>query len=336
MDMVTAVRKVTAIVPTRDRPHLLREALASIRALEGPDLKIEIIVGDNGGAPQTAAIAQAYGARRVEANGIGASVARNAALEHASGEFIAFLDDDDRWFATHLREHLKTLERRPDIEAVIGQVVSADHAMRPVSEPWPAEPPEDGEELLRQMLGGYFPQIGAVVARARVREEIGGFDEKLIGGEDLDWLLRLARKHKLTVVQTESVLFRGRPLGSYDKLQLIRSRFDRKVFLRHALPEWRIWKSPQQFWDAYYGTLRHYYRYFVDAAARRAARGQRGDALNAIWCAFQVFPLRTTYHLFKWRRLRSAFLGAVLLRAPRRGDSAFMQMFMTIATVVPV
>ncbi|HYD88943.1 MAG TPA: glycosyltransferase family A protein [Vitreimonas sp.] len=312
------VRTVSVIVPTRDRPNYLRQALASIRALEGPDLEIEILIGDNGACPQTQLIAEEFGARRVEAReGEGASVARNAALRAATGDYIAFLDDDDCWVATHLREHLDLLDIRPDLEAVMGQVISADHQLRRVGAAWPAEPPDDGDELLRRMLSGYFPQIGAVVARRGVREKIGGFDEKLIGGEDLDWLLRLARQHQLAVIPVESVLFRGRPLGVYDNLQLLRSRFDRKVFLRHALPEWRIWESPAHLWLAHYGTLKHFYRYFVDAAARRAARGERAGALKAIWFAFQVFPLRTLYHLFKWRRLRIAFLGAVLPRRSR-------------------
>jgi len=345
-----SVRTVSVVVPTRDRPHHLREALASIRALEGPDLEIEIIIGDNGSSPQTEIIAEQFGARHVEAkNGEGASVARNAALRAATGDYIAFLDDDDCWLTTHLREHIEMLETRPDLDAVIGQVISADDKLRPVGQAWPAEPPEEGEELLRNMLSGYFPQIGSVVARRSVRDSVGGFDEKLIGGEDLDWLLRIARKHKLAVIPVESVLFRGRPLGVYDDLQLLRSRFDRKVFLRHALPEWRIFGSPKHLWLAHYGTLKHFYRYFVDAAARRAARGDRAGALKAIWYAFQVFPLRTLYHLMKWRRLRIAFLGAILPRRSRRyagvagaflapvtqfSEGGAMQMLMSAATLV--
>lgn len=313
----TSVRKVSVIVPTRDRPHFLREALESIRALEAPDLELEIIVGDNGSTAHAEAIATRFNAVHVKVSGNGASVARNAALRRATGDYIAFLDDDDRWVGTHLRKHLELLEQRAEIDAVIGQVVSADHLMRRVGAPWPDEVSE-GPALLRRMLSGFFPQIGSVVARAHVYQAIGGFDERLIGGEDLDWLLRLARQNKLAVVLTESVLFRGRPLGTFDKLQLDRSRYDRKVFFRHAVPEWRIWQSPKKFWLAYYGTLKHFYRYFVDAAARRAARGERLAALEAIWCAFQVFPLRTVYHLVKWRRMRLAFLGAILPRRSRR------------------
>lgn len=345
-----SVRTVSVIVPTRDRPEYLREALTSIRALEGPDLQIEIILGDNGSSPRTQIIADKFGARRVDARqGEGASVARNAAMKAATGDYIAFLDDDDCWVASHLREHIELLETRPDLDAVIGQVISADFKLRRVGAPWPAEPPEEGEELVRHMLSGYFPQIGAVVARRSVRERFGGFDEKLIGGEDLDWLLRIARAHKLAVIPVESVLFRGRPLGVYDDLQLLRSRFDKKVFMRHALAEWRIWKSPKHLWLAHYGTLKHFYRYFVDAAARRAARGDRAGALRAIWYAFQVFPLRTLYHLVKWRRMRIAFLGAILPRRSRgvsgvagaffipaveSGEVGAVHLLMTVATLV--
>lgn len=283
-------RRVSVVVPTRNRPHYLKQSLASIRAIEGPDLDLEVIVADNGHVPQTCGMAESFGAKYITVGGEGASVARNAALKVATGDYIAFLDDDDAWLPTHLRKHLEFLEQRPDMDAVIGQVISADPNLNPVGEPWPAEPIPEGETLLRTMLSGYFPQIGSVVIRACVPKTIGYFDERLIGGEDLDWLLRLARRNKIGVIKTQSVLFRGRPLGTFDDLQIARTYFDREVFLRHAVLAWRIWKSPLQFMNAWYGTLRHFYRYFVDTAARRAARGERLAALQAIWCAFQVFP----------------------------------------------
>ncbi len=48
---------VSVIVPTRDRPHFLREALESIRALEGPEFDLEIVIGDNGNTPQNITLA---------------------------------------------------------------------------------------------------------------------------------------------------------------------------------------------------------------------------------------------------------------------------------------
>lgn len=297
---------------------MLREALASIRAIEADDLKFEIIVADNGCAPQTRAITEAAGGIYIAARGgKGASVARNTAMRAASCEYIAFLDDDDAWLPDHIRSHIAHLDRFPQHEAVVGRVISADHLMRPISQPWPAKAPTDGYDMLRRMLSGYFPQIGAVVARTRVRDSIGGFDERLTGGEDLDWLLRLARRQQLGFTPAHSVLFRGRRRGADDALQLSRAGFDRVVFLRHALPSWSIWSSPGDFMQAYYGTLRHFYVYFTDAAVSRAARGDFADARRAIGGAFAVFPFRATYHIMRGKRLGKAFWAALGRRGRR-------------------
>ena len=92
------------------------------------------------------------------------------------------------------------------------------------------------------------------------------------------------------------------------------------MFLRHALPEWWIWRSPLEFSKAYSGTLMHFYRYFVDAAVERAERGERKEALRAIATALGISPLRGTYHLIAPRPLRKAFWASVGLR--RRSKDA--------------
>lgn len=292
--------RVSVIVPTANRPHFLRTALASIRALEGPDLAFEILVGDNGSSEETPRVVAEFGATYLRVAESGASAARNAGLRAASGEFIAFLDDDDAWMGEHIRPHLEQLKARPDIDAVLGQVIYADYDLAPFyGDPWPDFDPGQGEEMLRRMLSGWFPQIGTLVARASVREKVGEFDPALVGGQDLDWMMRIARRRALGFQQTACVLFRGRPAGSYDALQRRRVGFDRRVFLRHAVPEWRIWKTPMAMSKAYYGTLRHFYLYFADAAEERAARGQKREALGAIWDAARVFPLRAAFHLVR-------------------------------------
>jgi hypothetical protein len=162
------------------------------------------------------------------------------------------------------------------------------------------------------MLGGFFPQIGTTVCRAGIHKLIGEFDATLVGGQDLDWLLRIARRRKLGYAHVPSVLFRARRFGTYDALQLMRVGYDRRVFFRHAIPEWRIWPSPRAFTRAYSGTLMHFYDYFVGAATTRSEHGQRMATLSAIAGAFRVFPLRATYHLLAPRPLRRALMLSML------------------------
>ena len=294
-------------MPTCNRAEKLRRALASIRAIEGADLSLEIIIGDNGDCPETPALAAEFGALHARTTVKGASASRNAALALATGAYIAFLDDDDAWLAGHIRPHLALLDQRADLDGVIGQVRYADERLRPLNTgDWPDRHPGEGNDLVRRMLSGFFPQIGTVVVRAAVRESSGGFDQRLIGGEDLDWLMRLAGRNALGFVATPSILFSQRPVGDYDALQRLRIGYDRKVFRRHALRNWRVWRSPFDYMRAYSGTLMHFFTYFVQVASQSAASGQRLRALGAIRTSLGIFPGRGLKYLVTDTPLRQA------------------------------
>lgn len=306
-----STRRVSVVVPTCDRPSTLRQALASIRALEGPDLALEIVVSDNGSDPATRIVAEQFGAVYVRAPRKGASAARNAALKAATGNYIAFLDDDDIWLPSHVRSQLAFLETHPEFDAAVGQVVTADPSLQPTSDPWPTDLPHDGDIFI-PMISGYFPQIGATVARIRIRETIGLFDESLNGDEDWDWHLRLALRHRVGFVPQASVLFRQRASGSFDRLQLQRLPYTRRVFFRHAVPARRRWQSWTGFSRSYVGALRVYHNYFVDAAVERAANRRRLATLRAIWIAFSILPYQTSRALLARTPLQFAFLAAIL------------------------
>jgi glycosyltransferase involved in cell wall biosynthesis len=61
----TGVPRVSVVIATKDRCGLLAEALASVYALAGPDLALEVIVADNGSCDETPAVAAQFGARFV-------------------------------------------------------------------------------------------------------------------------------------------------------------------------------------------------------------------------------------------------------------------------------
>jgi glycosyltransferase involved in cell wall biosynthesis len=311
VDVLTEKRRVSVVVPTHNRPDTLRQALASIRALEASDLTFEILVGDNGADPETAKVAAAFGAIHIPVVRKGAGAARNAGLRAATGEFIAFLDDDDVWLPGHVRPHLALLDANPEIEGVLAQVMAVDDDLRELAGPWPWRAPPLGDALVRTMLSGYYPQIGATIVRASVRDAVGPFDVALLGDQDWDWQIRVARRRKLAFVETPCVLFRQRPPGSYDALRFRRLGFGRRVFFRHALPEWRIWGSVRGLTRAYRDVMWQYYEYFVSAAVERAAAGQRKDVWRAVWGAWRTFPLRATYQLIAPKPLRKAVLTAL-------------------------
>jgi hypothetical protein len=74
-------------------------------AIEGSDLKFEILIGDNGRVPETRGIAAEFDCVYLLTPRDGASPARNLGLAKASGEFIGFLDDDVEWMGYDPTSH---------------------------------------------------------------------------------------------------------------------------------------------------------------------------------------------------------------------------------------
>jgi glycosyltransferase involved in cell wall biosynthesis len=93
---------ISAVMPTFNRAGLLERAVRSMIEQERrPD---EIIVVDDGSTDATEEVIAAHGTAvtYIRQANAGAAVARNTGVEHASGDFIAFLDSDDLWLPGHV------------------------------------------------------------------------------------------------------------------------------------------------------------------------------------------------------------------------------------------
>jgi glycosyltransferase involved in cell wall biosynthesis len=95
---------VSVIVPTLNRPAMLRDALASIAAQTYSPIEI-IVVNDAGGDVE--GVVSLFGLKQrivylKHAINKGLSAARNTGLKAASGDYIAYLDDDDVYYPDHI------------------------------------------------------------------------------------------------------------------------------------------------------------------------------------------------------------------------------------------
>lgn len=106
---------ISVVIPTYNRAELIREALNSVFAQTYKE--IEVIVVDDGGTDHTDKVLADYGDRvktiRLDRSGIGA--ARNAGVDAASGEFIAFLDNDDLWLPEKLEKQVQFATTHPEM-----------------------------------------------------------------------------------------------------------------------------------------------------------------------------------------------------------------------------
>jgi glycosyltransferase involved in cell wall biosynthesis len=110
--------KISVTIPTFNRAHLLPIAIDSV--LKQTYENVEIVVIDDGSTDNTADVVARYGDRvryYWQPNG-GLGAARNAGLDRAEGDWIAFLDSDDYWFDFKLDLQAEVLKKCTDVDFV--------------------------------------------------------------------------------------------------------------------------------------------------------------------------------------------------------------------------
>lgn len=197
---------VTVVIPTRNRPLLLRQALASVAAQDLPG--VEAMVVNDGGEDVTTVVGGFSGDLEVRlitlATNRGLSAARNAGIDAARGRFVAFLDDDDVYLPHHLRTAISSLEGSGADFAYTSCLVS-DCRVEP-SGPWPTATPAafdypfDADAL---SVINFIPVTGVVCRSLRGLQ--ARFDPSLPVLEDLDMWLRLVRRNAFRVVHVPEV-----------------------------------------------------------------------------------------------------------------------------------
>ncbi len=194
---------VSVVIPTRGRPELLRETLATIveQDYAGP---LEIIVVHDREEVDTTLAALSTADRTVVAmaNGRtgGLCGSRNTGVLASHGQFVASCDDDDLWHRAKVRKQVDRLLAEPDLLAV-GAGIRLLMGERGDVE-WPArEPVVSHERLLENRVKELHSST--LMMRRSAFDVAGLYDEDLpFGhGEDYDWLLRASTRGSVGAVQ---------------------------------------------------------------------------------------------------------------------------------------
>ena len=212
---------VSVIVPVFNGAATLLDAIESIRAQE---IDLEIILVDDGSTDDTHAVIETLDdVIAIRQDNRGPAAARNSGLEFARAPFVAFLDDDDVWLPSKLRDQLALLAQHPDAALVLGytsfQSLGPEHAWTPVAEP----------HLLYH--------LGAALCRRETFERIGMLDPALRSSEDVDWFLRVRDAGLGIIVSPDVVqihrrnganMTRGKDLRELGFLEVVKRSLDRR------------------------------------------------------------------------------------------------------------
>ncbi|HLI32565.1 MAG TPA: glycosyltransferase family A protein [Solirubrobacteraceae bacterium] len=178
----------TVAIPTRNRADYLKVALASL-ARQQVSLPYEVIVVDDASADATPELVQEHGVRYERfAAPRGLNAARNRALELASAELIAFVDDDIHAPPHWLAALLAGAERYPQSEAFGGPIRAAIEG-RGGRGCGRERPPVTTLELGERDLPARRVWGANMALRRSALERAGRFDETIGGhGDEEEWL----------------------------------------------------------------------------------------------------------------------------------------------------
>lgn len=253
---------VSVVIPTRNRPELLRRCLRAVLD-QRTAVAFDVVVVNDRGCPVDAVVAGAEGVRLIEGPGRGPAAARNAGIAAASGDIVLFTDDDAVPQPGWIDAAVTAFRGTPGAVGVAGRVES---------------PPFDPlyEHSVRNDGGtGNFLTCNIAYRRSTL-EQLGGFDEgfPFPAAEDRDLGYRGARLGPVVYEPAMVVVHPPRPIRVTDTVR--RARFLQSEWRLHA-------KHPQTRpprWSARSGPLirlvRHWQRLAEDGAVagspRRAAR----------------------------------------------------------------
>lgn len=183
---------VTVIIPTYNRPDYLLEAVNSVNNQSYENIEL-IIVDDASEDPASQVVPERHTELTIRIirheDNQGASSARNTGFKFASGEFIAFLDDDDSWDSTKIEKQVEAFQSGSPSVGLIYTGRKFTDGSEITNELTPKKEGNVTKDiLLRNFVGSY----SAIMIRSEVVEDVGMLDERFPNEQDWEWYIRVS------------------------------------------------------------------------------------------------------------------------------------------------
>jgi glycosyltransferase involved in cell wall biosynthesis len=182
---------VSIIIPYFNHPDYLAEAVGSARQQTYSNLEI-IVVDDGSVVPADSLLKSFTEVVILRTENRGVSSARNIGFQKSSGEYLIFLDADDRLMQGAIEAHLKAFNSNPNAGMTFGPVRIVDGSGNEIQPPKICRPRRDYFPMLLESNPIACPGSTMICRQAFI--EAGLFDESFRNAEDYDLYLRLARQ----------------------------------------------------------------------------------------------------------------------------------------------
>jgi len=221
--------KVSLIIPTFSRPHLLPRCVES--ALKAGS-SVEVVVVDDASSDETASVCQTLrdiNYVRLDSNR-GVAGARNEGVAASTGEYIGFLDDDDLRLPNSIDAQVNLLEARPEAGMVYGRAAYGDEQCRPKGGSYPDVCPQ-GDIFWELMQWNFVPCLTVIFRRACL-DRVGLLDESGTGVDDWDLWVRISELYPVVATE-ETVAIWRQPTPTSAQFSFRAERMHRRAHRLH-------------------------------------------------------------------------------------------------------
>ena len=203
---------VSAIITTHKRkPDIVERAIKSVLAQTWKNIELFVVddsPSDYEFRQDVKSMVERYAQQNVSyiahEQCMGACAARNTGTDHSSGEFIAFLDDDDEWKSLKIEKQLKAFKNDNIALVYCGKEIKNDSNGAIILSEFKGVSGKVYAELIKENFIGStsFPLL-----RKKALVDIGGFDVLMEASQDFDVWLRLAEKYEVAYVEEPLVTY---------------------------------------------------------------------------------------------------------------------------------
>ena len=193
--------QVSVVIPTCNRAEFLSTAIGSVLNQSFQDF--EILVVDDGSSDGTAELLQELDNPKIRSfrhdTPRGGAAARNTGILHCNGDYVAFLDDDDKWYPKKLACQMEVMRKsQPEVAAVYTGYVIIDRVSRKVC-----------GRMIPSLRGNLYPKLlesnpiggtSSVLLKRVCLEKVGLFDESLPSFQDRDLWIRISREFQFDCI----------------------------------------------------------------------------------------------------------------------------------------
>lgn len=205
-------KTVSVIITTRNRCELLMRAVKSVREQTFTDF--ECVIVDDGSTDETAeCVSQAiksdkrFAYIKIEPkDSRGGNYARNRGIQATTGEYVAFLDDDDMWLPEKLELQSRFLDEHRQIGLVYCQVIR-DYAKEGIRKKIVPDMSYRGD--CSKKVFTHIPcTTSTMMVRRSVLKKTGLFDEKMKFWQEYDLCIRICQTTEIDFVKKYLVIWR--------------------------------------------------------------------------------------------------------------------------------